>query len=109
MSRGWHLLRASDGVTLTRRVPVRMDVVAETVLPDMRLLPLVHHVRQDLWRALQRVRGFSPVVRARRSERGVALEAGGRIDGAVPPGVSARIAELLEDPARRARWARWSA
>lgn len=102
MSRkGWHILREGDGLTLARRLPVRFDVVAET--------RLAQQIRQDLWRLLQRLRGFSPVIELTRRDGVVHVRAGGRIDGAVPAGTRDRIVALLADSQTRARWQSYAA
>lgn len=102
--RGWHILREEGALVLTRRLPPRLDVSAETLLPDGRKAALAHQVRQDLWRALRDLRGFSPVVRVEAAGTGLRVIAGGRVAGPVPDGTGARIAALLESPAHRARW-----
>ena len=110
MSRkGWHILREGDGLTLARRLPVRFDVVAETRLVDGSLTRLAQQIRQDLWRLLQRLRGFSPVIELTRRDGVVHVRAGGRIDGAVPPGTRDRIVALLADSQTRARWQSYAA
>ena len=102
MSRkGWHILREGDGLTLARRLPVRFDVVAET--------RLAQQIRQDLWRLLQRLGGFSPVIELTRRDGVVHVRAGGRIDGAVPSGTRDRIVALLADSQIRARWQSYAA
>lgn len=104
---GWHILREPGAVTLARRLPARFDLSAETAFPATNPAVLVHEVRKDLWRALRRVRGFSPVVRVADREGGrLTVRAGGAISGQMPPlqATEARIAALLADPARRARW-----
>ncbi|NIZ14996.1 hypothetical protein [Phaeobacter sp. HF9A] len=104
MASRWHISRAEGELTLSRERPARFDVVASTVLPQGDPLRLAHQVRQDLWRALQRVRGFSPVVRLTRQGEAIRVEAGGRVAPPVAPGLAAEIAALLESPARRDRW-----
>lgn len=86
------------------RGPVRFDVSAETLLPSAAPLRIAHQVRQDLWRALQRLRGFAPVVAVTPVDAGLRVVAGGAVDGAIPPGTSALIADLLTHPGNRARW-----
>ncbi|EAR49495.1 hypothetical protein OG2516_00324 [Oceanicola granulosus HTCC2516] len=100
------MVRQGDTLVLARRMPARMDVAAETRLAAMPRLRLARQVRQDVWRALQRVRGFSPVIEVHAEGDGLRLVAGGQVDGAVPPGASAAIAAVLEDRDNRARWAR---
>lgn len=103
----WHILRDGERVTLTRRAPPQFDVMAMTVLPVVREVPLLHQIRQDIWRALQAVRGFSPVIEAVRMEDQLKIRAGGQVAGTVPRAhVEARIADVLEDPRHRARWIR---
>jgi len=102
----WHMLRDAGVLTLTRRVPPRFDVVAETTLPAARKGALAHQIRQDIWRALQHLRGFSPVVRIEDDGAGLRVRAGGRVDARsfARAAADARIAEVLENPANRARW-----
>lgn len=104
--RGWHI--SDDGVTyaIARRLPLRWDVSAETRLPDLGRRRLAHAVRQDLWRLLQRLRGFAPIVSVMRDEQGVKVRAGGLVVGSAPPRANAQIAALLADPAKRAAWLR---
>jgi len=100
----WMLREDKGELVLSRPGRARFDVAAATVLPDAGRGRVARQVRQDLWRALRRVRGFSPVVRVRREAGGLVLLAGGQIDGAVPQGLAARIALVLEDEGNRARW-----
>jgi hypothetical protein len=102
---GWHILREGAAVTVSRRVPVVWDVAAETRLPDAGRLRVAHQVRQDLWRALRRQRGFAPAVRVARDGAGLSVRAGGRV--AAPHDrarLEAEIARVLSAPAHRARW-----
>ena len=103
----WHILKG-EPLVLARRLPPRFDVVAETAFPDVPRRRLAHLVRQDLWRALQEIRGFSPVVEIRREAETLWIRAGGRVDvGQIArTSAQARIADLLADPARRDRWRR---
>ncbi len=101
---GWHIIETDGALTLTRRLPPRFDVAAESRFPALHRRTLAHEVRKDLWRCLSRLRGFAPVVELRPAAGGLALRAGGQVDGRVPPGTEARLAALLADPARRARW-----
>jgi hypothetical protein len=102
---GWHTLRDGDRVTLTRRLPARFDVAATAAFPPARAVRLAHQVRQDLWRSLRDIRGFSPVVDVTPDGPGLRITAGGAVAGPVPRAqANARIAALLSDPATRARW-----
>ncbi|EEX15681.1 conserved hypothetical protein [Citreicella sp. SE45] len=111
MARGaWHMHEEEGGLILARRWPARFDLVVETRLPPVtRRGRLAHQVRQDVWRALRDLRGFSPCVSVRTDDGGTVLRAGGQLDAAAPGALAARrIAAVLEDPGNRARWLRWS-
>lgn len=106
MTRGFHTLRDAGTLTLARHLPPRFDVQASARLPGGRPGRLAHQIRQDLWRTLRNVRGFSPVVRLEADGAGWCVTAGGRLLGQGAPALAARIADLLEDPQNRARWVR---
>ncbi len=101
--RGWHMVEEGGAVTLCRHLPPRFDVMAEGQLPEGSATRYAHQIRQDMWRALQSVRGFSPVVRLTPSTGGWRVEAGGRV-ARPAPGITDQIATLLADPALRIRW-----
>nr|WP_299598686.1 hypothetical protein [uncultured Tateyamaria sp.] len=103
---GWHILKADAGVTLCRHLPPRFDFTVSTVLPSGRAVRLAHQIRQDLWRALQMLRGFSPVVRLEQIAEGWQVIAGGRVAVPVTTAVTARAQAVLDDPSNRARWVR---
>ncbi len=108
MSRkGWHVLREGSALILARRLPARFDVWAETRLAPASRLRLATQIRQDLWRALQGLRGFSPVVEVSALECGVAVKAGGRVEGCFDRvHVRQAIIDVLEAPGNRSRWLR---
>lgn len=96
-------------LTVARRWPARFDVAAKTVLPAVDRLRLARQVRQDVWRALRRLKGFAPVVRVAREGGMLAVTAGGQVDGPVPRAqTEARIARVLADAGNRERWIRWA-
>lgn len=105
-NRGWHILCEEGGLTLSRLHPPRFDLRAETALPGGAALRLAHQIRQDLWRRLQNLRGFAPVVRLTPQGAGWRVEAGGAALGSVSERHVMRLAELLEDRTCRARWLR---
>ncbi|WP_101067378.1 hypothetical protein [Roseovarius salinarum] len=106
---GWHILRDDAGLTMARQLPVRFDLAVHTRFPACDRLRLARQVRQDVWRALRGLRGFAPAVRVVATGHGFEVTAGGRLDGAGPrDAAQARIAAVLEDPGRRARWLRWA-
>jgi hypothetical protein len=102
----WHTLRDDHAVTVARHLPVRFDLRVGAridVAGPVSLACVAHQIRQDVWRALRRLRGFSPVVRVGQTDDALSVEAGGRCDGPVT-GVSDRIAAVLDHPANRQRW-----
>lgn len=105
----WHIQSDETSLTLSRLAPARFDVFSETVLPAGRKLRLAHQVRQDLWRALQDMRGFTPVIEVREAAEGLIVKAGGQFSGVFPKAsTEARIADVLADPAKRDRWNRFA-
>ncbi|WP_019295691.1 MULTISPECIES: hypothetical protein [unclassified Leisingera] len=102
----WYVSHLNEKLTLSRRLPARFDVAAETVLPAADPLRLAHQIRQDMWRKLQSLRGFSPVVEITSAGQGMRVRAGGQVMGRVPANTAAQITEVLEDPGARARWIR---
>ncbi|WP_299282546.1 hypothetical protein [uncultured Tateyamaria sp.] len=106
MSAAWHILRDGEAVTLCRHLPPRFDVSADTTIEAGHPVRLAHQIRQDMWRALQKVRGFSPVVELRPSEVGWAVTAGGRMSGRPSARDIRRIQDTLANPANRTRWLR---
>ncbi|MGB1035236.1 MAG: hypothetical protein ACPGVS_09460 [Primorskyibacter sp.] len=110
MSRNrWHILRERDRYTLARHVPARFDVEATAHFPPARMDRLAQQIRQDLWRELKHLRGFSPVVSIAAQSKGLTVRAGGRVAGGhIPHATGHTIQALLADPARRSRWMRWA-
>ena len=104
MTARWHIERGPGVLTLARHMPARFDLAAETELPQGHPVSLAHQIRQDLWRALQRLRGFSPVVRLSEITTGWHVRAGGRVLGPIPPAAPDQVAAVLNDPKNRARW-----
>lgn len=102
----WHVIETQDGALIVaRRWPMRFDLAVGTELPDAGRRWIAHQVRQDVWRALRRLRGFVPAVRVSRRAGGLDITAGGEVDGQFDRGqAEARIADILEDRDNRARW-----
>lgn len=105
----WYVLHEEGALTLCRQTPARFDVSVTVELPLADPLRLAQQVRQDMWRAVQNVRGFSPVVKVIPSDGGLQLTAGGQVAGRVPGNLAAQIAMVLEDEAKRRRWLRHAA
>ncbi|WP_370045022.1 MULTISPECIES: hypothetical protein [Salipiger] len=108
--KGWHTHEIEGELILARRWPARFDLSVETRLPPVgRKARLAHQVRQDLWRALQSLRGFSPCVSVREVDGATLLRAGGQLDTSAPRALAeARLAAVLHDDDNRRRWLRWS-
>ncbi len=102
----WHTARDGDTLTLSRKRVARFDLAEVTFLPGDGLIRsrIAHQIRQDMWRALQRLRGFCPAVRVTAQDGGVAILAGGAVDGPMTARARETVADLLSDPALRARW-----
>lgn len=106
----WHMLREDGTLTLSRRLPARFDFAAKTVISGgaiLRKSRLATQVRQDMWRALQSLRGFAPVVQINVHGDDLEIIAGGAVAGRFPKQKSEeQVSEVLECPDRRARWMR---
>lgn len=106
----WHMLREDGALTLSRRLPARFDFAARTVISGgagLRKGRLATQVRQDMWRALQSLRGFAPVVHVKVLGNDLEITAGGAVAGRFPKAQSeARVLDVLECPDRRTRWLR---
>lgn len=111
MRRKWKIQRSPECVALSRRGNVVFDVSAQTAFPLCARARLAHQVRQDLWRELQNLRGFSPVVLIEAQGDGLRVTAGGEVAAKTfpKPAIEAQIAALLADPKLRARWLRHAA
>lgn len=85
-----------------------MDLWVSTLFPPVSKLRLARQIRQDVWRALQKVRGFSPVIEMTEGEGGLSCRIGGQVDGRFPRAhCEAVIAEVIAE--NRDRWTRWAA
>lgn len=103
---GWNITRDGDTLTLSRMRTARFDLAEVTFIPGDNLVRsrIAHQIRQDMWRKLQRLRGFCPAVRVTTQQGGVAVLAGGAVEGRVTPRAREAIADLLNDPVLRTRW-----
>jgi len=102
----WHVQRSTDSVVISRAGRAHWDVWVDRLIPGKApKLRVAHQVRQDMWRALRRQRGFSPVVSVRWSHEGLAIRAGGAV--AAPfcrKSLEIKISVVLDLPENRARW-----
>lgn len=88
-----------------RRLPCRMDLTVTATVPARAGRRLARAIRQDMWRALRDLRGFSPLVRVVAAGDAASVTAGGQIDAPWPRAATvARLTALLADPALQARW-----
>lgn len=104
--KSWHITREDGALVLSRQVPPRFDVAVAAGLPPADPLRLAHQIRQDMWRAVQNVRGFSPVVKVETRGDSLLVTAGGRVAGRVPGNLASEIRAVLEDESKRSRWLR---
>lgn len=106
---GWFEHVTPERVVVSRQpVPV-WDLRVDATLPPVRSRRrLAHQVRQDLWRALRGLRGFLPAVEVVVCPNESHISAGGtvRTRSVHKAYAEARIADVLNDPDRRARWVR---
>lgn len=111
MSVKWDIDRSDDCLTLSRGGRLRFDISAVADFPICARERLAHQIRQDLWRALQHIRGLSPIVLIERSSTGLSVKAGGEIHGKTFPAdhLNAQIYGVLQDKEKRARWLRFAA
>ena len=101
----WHVRSEGETLTLARGKRARLDVAACTSLPDAGRAKIAHQVRQDMWRALQHLKGFSPVVKVRREAGELHVTAGGEVSGRYQrEHVEWVIQGVLDNPERRTRW-----
>ena len=104
MAKGWHITKIEGQVTVSRQLPARFDVAASTQLAGGNAVRLAMQIRQDLWRSLQSLRGFSPVVQITPVDGQLSVQAGGRVMGKVTANLQTEIVAVLENPKNRARW-----
>lgn len=107
MSRSkWHILKEEGALTLARSLPVRFDFSAQVMLPCCGKRRLATQIRQDMWRLLQNLRGFSPVVRIEEAGTQLRVTAGGSVARHPFPKAQseAKLHELLADQKSVIRW-----
>ncbi|MDT8327166.1 MAG: hypothetical protein RQ750_07250 [Roseovarius sp.] len=103
----WYEIEEGGALIVARQWPVRFDLAVATQFPRGGRRYVARLVRQDMWRALQALRGFVPAVRVTRSAEGLEVVAGGEVRGRFDrTDAEARIAAVLENPANRVRWMR---
>lgn len=111
----WHITRTDACLTLSRRRGATFDVSAQTRFAfeagPLARGRLAQQIRQDLWRELQALRGFCPIIEVHADEAGLVVTAGGELTAKPFPKtkVQTQIEALLADPKKRARWRRGAA
>lgn len=105
---GWAVIQDGETLTLARPGRTRLDFAASAVVSGGPIARrrLAHQIRQDLWRRLQSLRGFSPVVEVTGRLGEIRVRAGGQVDGACPATAISAAEETLACPQRLARWLR---
>ncbi|MDG1430811.1 MAG: hypothetical protein P8L68_00425 [Paracoccaceae bacterium] len=107
----WNIDIDGDKLILSRNPVARFDFCVEATLPDASRLRVAHQVRQDMWRRLQTLRGFSPVVEVERCDSGLLVRAGGQIEAKRFPQrwAERQVQTMMECPITRQRWIRFAA
>lgn len=113
----WAVIEEDGSSTLAPMgVAPRWDLLAEAALPcgvapsPRQRRRIAHQVRQDVWRALARLRGFVPVVRVTHDQGRVAIRAGGCLMTGRPTARdTARIDDILNDKNNQRRWMAFAA
>lgn len=108
MSGQGHILIEGETLTLARRLPIRWDVRCEAHLAGEHLSRrrLALQIRQDIWRACQNVRGFTPLVSVTPVEAGYQVAAGGMVAVQHFPrsSIVARLEDVLSCSENQRRW-----
>ena len=106
----WFEIYDGPCFTLARRLPARFDINREISMPLMSAPRLARQIRQDIWRKLQSIRGFLPVVEI--THRGAYLYirgAGGELTCPAPfERCGERIFDVLSNRDNRRRWAAYA-
>ena len=102
----WHILKDEGALTVARRLPVRFDLAVQATVPRCGRRRLAMQLRQDMWRALQDLRGFSPVVRVEDAGDDLRITVGGQVDRQPFPKdmAEAKLRDMLADRNNRTRW-----
>ncbi|WP_306132100.1 hypothetical protein [Roseivivax marinus] len=106
---GWYWAEADGALVHARHWPPRFDVSAEGTFPRVSSRKLAVAIRQDLWRKMKRLRGFSPVVTITHNDEFFSVRIGGRVGKApVSESVQTMLEDLLTSPTHRAAWRKWA-
>ncbi len=113
--KSWVIQSSDTAVLLHRKgAALRWDIkgMALLHLPGQKMTPdrvrrrVAQQIRQDLWRMLQGLRGFSPMVEVTGDVGHLRVVAGGSVQPSRPlPGLwSQKITTMLETEALQKRW-----
>ncbi|MEO0357181.1 MAG: hypothetical protein AAF386_02585 [Pseudomonadota bacterium] len=84
-----------------------LELTAHTIVPDCHKGKLARQVRQDVWRALQNLRGFVPVVTVTNAAQGLKVTARGMPCQANAK-AQADLEAVLSDPKNHMRWVNYA-
>ena len=106
----WFEIYDGPCFTLARRLPARFDISSEVLMPLMSAPRLAYQIRQDIWRKLQSIRGFLPVVEINHRGAHLHVRAGGELTCPAPFERSCeRIFDVLSNRDNQQRWAGFAA
>ena len=106
----WFEIYDGPCFTLARRLPARFDISREISMPLMSAPRLARQIRQDIWRKLQSIRGFLPVVEITDRVAHLHVRAGGELTCPAPFERSGeRIFDVLSNRDNQRRWAAFAA
>ena len=106
----WFEIYDGPCFTLARRLPARFDISREISMPLMSAPRLARQIRQDIWRKLQSIRGFLPVVGITDCGTHLHIRAGGELTCPAPFERSGeRIFDVLSNRDNQRRWAAFAA
>ena len=106
----WFEIYDGPCFTVARRLPARFDISREVLMPLMSAPRLAHQIRQDMWRKLQSIRGFLPVVEITHRGAHLHIRAGGELTCPAPFERSGdRIFDVLSNRDNHWRWAGFAA
>lgn len=100
--RGRYPVKDDDRVPLARRLTACFDAGQTNAWLPSRLVPHLHSICQDIWRALRDLCGFAPAVDAHVVPLDVHVKVGRQVAGCIAiKTVDDRLRATLEDAARR--------
>ena len=106
----WFEIYDGPCFTVARRLPARFDISRELLMPLMSAPRLAHQIRQDMWRKLQSIRGFLPVVEITHRGAHLHIRAGGELACPAPFERSGEwIFDVLSNRDNQRRWAAFAA